>query len=79
MMKTINLKLDNDTFERVSHVATNCHKSRPEIVRESIWARLEYEEWLERAVEEAREDFRAGRTVSHDEAIAIMDSLIDED
>jgi len=77
-MKTINLKLDDDTFERVSHVATNCHKSRPEIVRESIQARLEYEEWLEKAVEEAREDFREGRTVSQDEAIAFMDKLIDE-
>jgi len=77
-MKTISVRVDDATFERISDIASRCHKNRPEIVRESIQTRFEYEAWLEKAVEEAREDFRAGRTVSHEEAIAYMDKLIDE-
>jgi len=77
-MKTIALKVDDETFDRVSRVASRCHKSRPEIVRESIQARLEYEEWLGKSVEDAREDFREGRAVSHEEAMKYMDTLISE-
>jgi len=76
-MKTMSLKLDDSMFEQVDHVADICHKSRVEIVRESIQARLEYESWLESAVEEARDDFRAGRYVSHDEAMKHMQATKD--
>jgi len=76
-MKTMSLKLDDSMFERVDHVAGRCHKSRLEIVRESIQARLEYETWLEGAIEEAREDFKSGRYVSHDEAMKHMQTTKD--
>jgi len=74
-MKTISLKVDDSVFDQVSRIAERSHKSRPEIVRESIQARLEYEVWLEHAVEAAREDVRRGRTVSHKEAMHHLNEI----
>ena len=74
-MKTISLKVDDSVYDQVGIIAKRSHKSRPEIVRESIQARLEYELWLDGAVEEARKDFREGRVVSHQDAMHHLDNV----
>jgi len=76
-MKTLSLKLDDSMFDEVDHLANRCNKSRLEIVKESIQARLEYEAWLESAIEDARDDFRNGRYLSHDAAMKRMQNTKD--
>jgi len=76
-MVAMTVTVDEALRDKVDDIAKRCHKSRSQILRESLFARLEYEAWVDRALNEADKAEAAGKIVPHDEAVRRIEALFD--
>ena len=76
-MVAMTVNVDESIRDQVDAIAKRCHKSRAQILRESLTARLEYEAWVVRALKEAEAAEAAGRVVPHAEAVRRIEAMFD--
>jgi predicted transcriptional regulator len=76
-MTSLTIPLDPDTDNALDEIAETTKRSKAQIVAEAVAAYVDYQAELEAMVREAREDFAAGRTFSHEEAMADARAIIE--
>jgi len=74
-MVAMTVNVDISFRDRVDAVAKRCHKSRAQILREALVARMEYEAWVDSALDEADRAIAAGDTVPHDDAVKTFEAM----
>jgi len=77
-MHNISVKLNDSQLEQVDDMAKQSHKSRSEILREAIGAKVAYEEYKREAIDKGMEDIKNGNTVSHREVIERIQNMKNE-
>ena len=78
-MRTIEITIDDETFDHVAKWAERQGKSVNEVLRDVLAEQIAREAWLAEAVEKGRADVRAGRLIPHEEVMAMFMDNEDED
>jgi len=77
-MHSISVQLNDSQFAQVEDMAKQSHKSRSEIMREAIGAKVAYEEYKREAIDKGLEDIKNGDTVSHSEVMERIQAMKDK-
>lgn len=74
-MRNISFQVDDARCEQVEALAKASHKSRAEIMREAIDAKLAYENYKQEAIADGMRALKAGEVVSHASVVERMQRL----
>jgi predicted transcriptional regulator len=72
------VRADSDVVHRLDHLATRLDRSRNYLVNQAIKEYLELHAWQIEKIQEGIEAADRGQTIPHEEVMAEMDALIQE-
>lgn len=73
---TMTLRLSPDLRDKIGKLAEETDRTPSAVAQRGLSEYVDHQLWMIEEVERAREDFREGRTVPHDEAMARIDGII---
>lgn len=73
---TLTLRVSPDLKDRLARLAAGTDRTTSAVAQRALQAYVDYHIEMLDAVEKSREDFRQGRTVSHEEAMARIDEIL---
>lgn len=78
MTKTaaMTLRLTPDLKEKIARLAEETDRTPSAVAQRGLSDYVDYQLWMLEEIEKSREDFRQGRTVSHDEVMAQADAIL---
>ena len=74
---TMTIRLSPDLKEKLGQLAASSRRSRSFLATEALSAWVERELEITRSIERGLADAKAGRVVSHDEAVAEINAVLD--
>ena len=74
---TMTIRLSSDLKEKLGQLAASSRRSRSFLATEALSAWVERELEITRSIERGLDDVKAGRVVSHDEAVAEVNAVLD--
>lgn len=74
---TMTIRLSPDLKEKLGQLAVSSRRSRSFLATEALSAWVERELEITRGIERGLADVKAGRVVSHDEAVAEINAVLD--
>ncbi len=76
-MRSISIRLDQKTREKLDALAQSQDRSRSWVVNDAIQAYFEHQDWIVEAIKVGIADADAGRLVQHEEVMAELDDVIE--
>ena len=74
---TMTIRLSSDLKEKLGQLAASSRRSRSFLATEALSAWVERELEITRSIERGLDYVKAGRVVSHDEAVAEVNAVLD--
>ena len=78
MSKTaaMTLRLSQDLKDKIARLAVETDRTPSAVAQRGLSAYVDHQLWMMEEIEKSREDFRQGRTVTHEDAMARIEGIL---
>lgn len=78
MSKTaaLTLRVSQDLKDKLTRLAAETDRTPSAVAQRALNAYVDQQLWMLEEIDKSREDFRHGRTVTHEEAMARIDAIL---